>query len=344
MGRRQKDHHRQPGTRQAQTLNIAARWAGQLWELLRPVGRPDVPAGLTAGVLIVVPLLVAAALGRTSLGAAITLSATLMLYPSPYPLPRLMLVRGTAVTAAGVFVRLVAEQPWLLAAGVTAAAVAGAFWPILSTTGALACLFIGIMADPGVGVPGLAQLIGAAWAALAVLLLGRLSVSVPPSLSSLATRARHAGRLGLLVGASMSIMALSGMRSSGGHWLVTAVLITLRPMTPEGMTIRYAQRMLGGTVGSAIAALILIGHPSTLVTAFCVGAAGALAHTYRAANYTYWSIWMPVMVLLLADFGHPEPWTASVIRLAMNFAGGLAAIAAVRYLWPDPPEPGSASF
>ncbi|MDA0634377.1 FUSC family protein [Nonomuraea sp. MCN248] len=308
------------------------------------MGKPDVPAGLTAGVLMVVPLLVGAGLGRTSLGAAVTLSATLMLFPSPYPLRLLMLVRGAAVTAAGVFVWLVAAQPWLVAAGVTAAAVAGAFWPVLGTTGALACLFVGIMDDPGVGVPGLAQLIGAVWAALAVLLLGRLSVSVPPSRLSLATRARHAGRLGLLVGVSMSIMALLGMRVSGGHWVVTAILVTLRP-TPAGMGTRYAQRMLGGMVGSALAALILISHPSTLVTAFCVGAAGALAHTYRAANYAYWSIWMPVMVLLLADFGHPEPWTASIVRLAMNVAGGLAAILAVRYLWPDPAAPaGTSSF
>ncbi|MFD2349560.1 hypothetical protein ACFSTC_09530 [Nonomuraea ferruginea] len=101
-----------------------------------------------------------------------TLAATLMLYPAPQPLSLVMLVRGAAVTAAGVFVWLVAGQPWLLAAGVTAAAVAGSFWPLLGTTAALGALLMAIMDDPGIGVPGLAQLAGAAWAALVVLPLG----------------------------------------------------------------------------------------------------------------------------------------------------------------------------
>ncbi|MEV4837384.1 FUSC family protein [Nonomuraea sp. NPDC049486] len=336
MGRRQADDHRNPGARQAQTLSTAGRWAEQVWDLLRPQGKPDFPAGLAAGVLIVVPLLAGAALHRTSLGAAVTLAATLMLYPAPQPLSLVMLVRGAAVTAAGVFVWLVAGQPWLLAAGVTAAAVAGSFWPLLGTTAALGALLMAIMDDPGIGVPGLAQLAGAAWAALVVLPLGRLSATVPPSELSLARRARHAARLGVLVAASMSITVLLGLRVAEGHWLVTAILVTLRP-TPEATGSRYVKRMLGGLAGSALAALILLCRPSTLVTALCVGAAGTLAHAYRAANYVYWSFWMPVTVLLLADFSYPEPWTASVARLAMNLAGGLAALAAVRYLWPDPP-------
>lgn len=335
MGHRQAGDHRHPGSRPAQALRKLARWAGPAWELLRPEGRPDVTAGSVAGVSIVLPLLVGAALDRTELGAAMTLATALMLVPAPFPLPRLMLVRAVTVTAAGVFAALVAGQPWLLAVGVTAAAVAGVAWPIMGITGALAALFIAIMEDPGTGVPGLAQLAGAVWGALVVLALGRLSATVPPRALSRTIRARHAARLGVLVGASMSVTVMLGLRVAEGHWLVTAILSTLQP-TPDATGTRYAKRMLGGLVGGVLTALILLGHPSAPVTALFVGVAGVLAHTYRGANYTYWAIWTPMMFLLLADFSHPEPWTVSLARMAMNLAGGLVALLAARWLWPDP--------
>jgi hypothetical protein len=43
-----------------------------------------------------------------------------------------------------------------------------------------------------------------------------------------------------------------------------------------------------------------------------------------------------VVKSLLADFSHPEPWTVSLARMAMNLTGGLVALLAARFLWPDP--------
>ncbi|MEV5502407.1 FUSC family protein [Nonomuraea fuscirosea] len=298
------------------------------------------PAGIAAGSSIVLPLLAGTALGETPFGAAMTLATALMLYPAPFRLAPLMLVRIVAVTSAGVFAWLTTGHPWVLAAGVTAAAVAGALWPILGTTAALAALFVAIMDDTGVSgawitqLPGAAQLAGALWGAAVVLMLGRLSATGRPP-EPAPRRRRHAARLGLLIGASMSLMAVLGLRVAEGHWLVTSILNTLQP-TQEATGTRYAKRLLGNVLGSALTALILLGHPSALVTALCVGGAGVLAHTYRAANYTYWSIWMPMMLLLLSDFSHPEPWDASLLKMAMNAAGGLAAVLAARWLWPAP--------
>ncbi|MFI9596063.1 FUSC family protein [Nonomuraea sp. NPDC052265] len=310
------------------------------WELLRPEGEPDVPAGLVAGVSIMLPLLAGTALGQTAYGAAMSLATTLMLYPAPFRLLPLMLVRTAAVTCAGVFAWLSTGHPWLLAAGVTAAAVAGALWPLLGTTGALAALLIAIMGTPAttgralIALPGTVQLAGAVWGAAVVLVLGRLSATgLPPE--PFPRRRRHAARLGVLVGASMSLMAVLGLHVAEGHWLVTSILNTLQPTT-EATGTRYAKRLLGNVLGSGITALILLGHPSAVVTALCVGGAGVLAHTYRAANYTYWSIWMPMMLLLLSDFSRPEPWDASLIKMAMNVVGGLAAVLGARWLWPAP--------
>ncbi|MGW0481156.1 FUSC family protein [Nonomuraea sp. NPDC003214] len=342
MGRHPAHDHRQPGSRPAQALRAAAGWPRRAWDLLRPEGRPDVPVGVAAGASIMLPLLAGAWLDRpgsgpgvgTGFGAAMSLATTLMLMPAAFPLPRLMLVRGVEVTAAGVCAWLTGAHPWLLAAAVTAAAVAGALWPVLGTTGALATLFVAIMGGADVvGVPGVAQAAGAVWGALVALLLGRLSGGGSPRPEPGGSRLRHAARLGVLVGAAMTLVASLGLRVAEGHWLVTSILNTMRP-TPEATGTRYAKRMLGSLAGGALAALILIGHPSTLVTALCVGAAGALAHAYRAANYAYWAIWMPVMLLLLSDFSRPEPWTASLARTAMNLLGGLAALMATRWLWP----------
>ncbi|MGP3933741.1 FUSC family protein [Nonomuraea sp. KM88] len=264
-----------------------------------------------------------------------TLATTLTLFPAPFRLAPLMLVRTVAITAGGVYAWLVGGDLWLLAAGVTAAAVAGGIWPVLGVMGAMAALFGALMGGDEVAVPGLAQFAGAVWGALVALVLGRLSATIPPSETGRAVRLRHAARLGLLTGASMVLMAVLGLRVAATHWLVTAILTTLRP-TPEATGLRYAKRMLGTVLGSALTALILAAHPSTPVIALCVGAAGVLAHTYRAANYTYWAIWMPMMLLLLSDFSHPERWDAALVRMAMNIAGGLAAVLATRYLWPAP--------
>ncbi|MFI2009262.1 FUSC family protein, partial [Streptomyces jumonjinensis] len=150
----------------------------------------------------------------------------------------------------------------------------------------------------------------------------------------------HAARLALLLGVTSAIMAALHRLSGEAHWLLTGILLSLRP-TPEATQTKARQRIIGNTLGGIAAALVLLTHPGPWAVTAVVAAAGTLAYALRPANYLYWCLAFPLLLLLLTDFGRPTPWYAAAVRAGLVLAGALISIAASRHLWPPghPPEP-----
>ncbi|MGI5336184.1 FUSC family protein [Streptomyces sp. CA-181903] len=114
---------------------------------------------------------------------------------------------------------------------------------------------------------------------------------------------------------------------------MTSLLLTLRP-TPEETRTKFAKRLVGNSLGGVAAALILLCDPGPYAVAALVGVSGAAAYAFRPADYVYWSLASPVLLLLLSDFDEPVPWYATAVRVALNLAGGCVALLATRLLWP----------
>ncbi|MBH1932970.1 FUSC family protein [Streptomyces sp. AV19] len=326
-------------------MTAPARTAARaLRDLLRPQGRPRYADGVAAGLALVVPLVVGTLSGRPGTGAAIALPAVLLAMPlpagaGPRGRVRCLAVRTAWTTAAGVYTTLAGHGMPVLALGVAATAFAGSVLPGVGVTAPLAVLLTGITGDGREQtVPGLLQLVGCVWTA-ALLLPRRYhgggDDAAPPSPSPppRAVRVRHGARLALLTGGAVAVTGVSGTLWGQGHWLVTALLLTLRP-TPEETRTRFAQRIVGNTAGGVVTALLLLSSPGPYAVAAVVGVSGALAYAFRTANYTYWALASPVLLLLLSDYGEPLPWWAAAVRAGLNALGGCVALLATRWLWP----------
>ncbi|WP_171168190.1 FUSC family protein [Streptomyces sp. I05A-00742] len=346
--------------------------AKALAALLRPEGRPRYADGLAAGAALTVPLVVGTATGHPGTGAAVALPAVLLAMPFPAGADRAerarcLAVRGAWTTAAGAYTALAGHGVLALALGVGFTAFAGAMLRRVGATAALAVLLTGITGvdgtpTEGLPVPGLAQLVGCVWTA-ALLLPRRRRASAagdrarpdpPPPARDPAgppeppkpptppappppntARLRHAARLAVLTGTAAAVTGIQGTLWGEGHWLVTSLLLTLRP-TREETGVKFAKRLIGNSLGGVAAALLLLCHPGPYTVAALVGASGAAAYAFRPANYAYWALASPTLLLLLSDFDEPVPWYATVVRVALNLAGGCVALLATRWLWPAP--------
>ncbi|PNE34682.1 hypothetical protein AF335_09190 [Streptomyces eurocidicus] len=320
------------------------------WELWRPTGRADPVAGAVAGFALAVPLLAAVWAGRPAVGASTALPVVLVALPLPAAAGRgervrILLARTAWLTGAGIYVWLIGPRTWPLVAGVTVAAAAGALAPRVGVIAPLAVLMVGITgsgASPA--VPGVEQLAGGLWASS--LLLPRWGrpcpdMPAPPSVPAprpvpAPPRWRHAARLALLVGIVSSLLTLGGRLGGEMHWLVTSILLTTQP-TPEATRAKGVKRVLGNTVGGIATALILIPRPDPTAVAVTVGLAGAAAYGGRPANYLYWTLAAPLLLLLLSDYDRQVPWYAAAVRAGLNILGGALALTAARWLWPTHP-------
>ncbi|WKK24374.1 FUSC family protein [Streptomyces olivoreticuli] len=273
------------------------------------------------------------------------LSVVLVALPLPTAAGRgerawILLARTACLTSAGIYVWLIGPHTWLLVAGVTVAAAAGALAPRIGAIAPLAVLMVGITgsgASPA--VPGLEQLAGGLWTSSLLLpRWGRPRADPPaPAAVPAPPRRRHAARLAVLVGAVSSLLTLGGRLGGDMHWLVTSVLLTTQP-TPEATRTKGVKRVLGNTVGGIATALILITQPRPTAVAATVALAGAAAYCWRPANYFYWTLAAPLLLLLLGDYDQPVPWYAAAVRVGLNILGGALALTAARWLWPTHPR------
>ncbi|GAA2658411.1 FUSC family protein [Streptomyces lunalinharesii] len=314
-------------------------WLRVDWEP-QAAARPG--PGVAAGVALAAPLLVGLAVGRPEAGAALLLPALLVVLPLPPDADlgeraRQLVARVAAVTLAGVYAYLVGGRVWALVPAIVVAAVLGARAPRVGSVAPLAVVLIGIGGPTAAfGVPGLAQLAGGLWGAALMLPRWRRHPSGGPAPPPPRPDRTHLVRLGLTVAAAATLMAAVHHLTGSGHWLVTGTLLALRP-TPEGTRAKTRQRVIGNTLGGVVGTLLVLFRPGQLTVALLIGAVGTLAYALRPANYLYWCLAFPMLLLLMDAYREPVPWYTAVVRVALVLAGGLLAVFATR--WPRPPAP-----
>ncbi|WP_327122736.1 FUSC family protein [Streptomyces sp. NBC_01727] len=137
-------------------------------------------------------------------------------------------------------------------------------------------------------------------------------------------------------------MAAAHRLTGEGHWLVTGILLSLRP-TPEATQAKARQRIVGNTLGGIAAALVLLTHPGPWAVTATVAATSTLAYALRPANYLYWCLAFPLLLLLLTDFDRPTPWYTAAVRAGLVLVGAVVSVLASRWLWPPTQTLGSAS-
>ncbi|MFD9715770.1 FUSC family protein [Streptomyces sp. NPDC059076] len=321
-----------------------ARLGGVDWRAKAPA---DWPAGIAAGIALALPLLVGTAVEHPGVGAALTLPALLVVMPLPTEAGlgervRRLAARTAAITLAGLYVFLVGASVWALVPAIAVASAAGAVLPRVGNTAGLAMVLVGVTGPvEGLGIPALPQLAGSLWGA-GLLLFLRTPKNPHPYRKPARTAQDwlHAARLALLLGMVSAVMAALHLLSGEAHWLLTGILLSLRP-TPEATQARARQRIVGNTLGAIAAALVLLTHPGPWAVTAVVAAAATLAYALRPANYLYWCLAFPLLLLLLTDFDHPTLWYAAAVRAGLVLAGALISIAASRHLWPPTrlPEP-----
>ncbi|MFK0296562.1 FUSC family protein [Streptomyces sp. NPDC090442] len=314
----------------------AASWLRVDWGPQEPA---EPGPGVAAGVALAAPLLVGLATGHPEAGTPLLLPALLVVLPLPRDAglgerARQLAARVAAVTLAGVYAYLVGGRVWALVPAITVAAVLGARAPRVGSVAPLAMVLIGIGGpNEAFGVPGLAQLAGGLWGAALVLPRWRRHPSRGPAAPQPPSDRTHAVRLGVTVAAAAALMAAVHHLTGNGHWLVTGTVLALKP-TPDGTRAKTRQRVVGNTLGGVVGTLLVLLRPGQLTVALLIGVVGALAYAFRPANYLYWCLAFPMLLLLMDAYREPVPWYTAVVRVALVLAGGLLAVLATR--WPRP--------
>lgn len=290
--------------------------------------------GALAGVLVA-----GVQTGLVDLAARFGLGVILVALPS---LPttagdawRTLGARTLAVLAGAAFVALVDGRPGPVVVGVLLAAAIGAFLPPVRVCAALAVLLCGVRAQ--VDAPAALPLVGEGAGALTVCLVGLLGVLVgrtrgrsprgpAPTRQALRSRlaedAEHGLRMVLGLVAAFAVAAVSGLGLAGGHWLVTAVLLSLQ-RTGTATRLRVAQRLLGNTAGALLVALIMATGASGTVLGLVAATGFCAAFALRPINYLWWAVAAPPVLLIIGDFPQVHSWYEGVVRVGLGAVGAL---------------------
>jgi hypothetical protein len=309
--------------------------AAVMWRL---EGRTDLPGAVATAAGLALPLSTATWVGHPRVGAILTLPILLIAIPFDGPTPRLERIRALGVRVvgialSGVYVGLVGGRGWVLVPAVAAAAALGGLIPRIGPTPALALVLIGTPANAiAFGIAGLPQLVGGLWG-LAVTTpewsrILRRDDRLPPAApgSARPDPIRAAGQ-GAAVGVASAAMAAAGHLTGEGHWFVTSVLLTLR-RTHQATLARARNRAVGNIAGCLLAGFLLWLHPTVWVLVAILVVSAIVAYGLRPANYLYWAVAFPILVLTLADIGQPVTPGTAAVRAGLVVAGGLFALAA----------------
>jgi hypothetical protein len=305
-----------------------------LWRL---EGRTELPGAVATAAGLVLPLSVAAWLGHARVGVILALPIVLIAIPFDVPVPGLQRIwvlglRVVGITLSGVYVGLVGGQAWLMVPAITVAATLGALTPTIGPTPVMALTLIGTPANavPS-GIASLPQLVGGLWGLVVTApewsrILRRNGKAPPVTPRSARPDPIRAATQGAAVGAASAVMAAAGHLAGEGHWLVTSVLLTAR-RTHQATRARTRDRAVGNIAGCLLAALLLSLHPTVWALVAILAASAIVAYGLRPANYLYWALAFPVLVLTLADIGQPVTADTAAVRAGLVVAGGLFALA-----------------
>lgn len=319
--------------------------------LVRPTGGSTWASGLLLGTILAGVLAAGVQIGLADLAARFGLGVILVALPA---LPatvgevgRTLGARTLAVLSGAAFTALVDGRAELVVVGVVLAAAFGAFLPRVRVCAALAVLLCGVRAqvEGSAAVP----LIGEGAGALAVCLVALLGALVgrarghahpvpvrkrPPLRSRLADDARHGLRMVLGLLTAFAVIAASGPFGghwglAGGHWLVTAVLLSLQ-RTGTATRLRVAQRLLGNTVGALLVALIMAAGPSGATMGVLAAAGFCVAFALRSINYLWWAVAAPPVLLIIGDFPQAHTWYEGAVRVGLGAVGAVIVWAVFR--------------
>ncbi|WP_127126817.1 FUSC family protein [Georgenia sp. SYP-B2076] len=316
--------------------NVAARLRAALnrHSLTRPAGAPT--WGLSAALAVAVggALLVGARTGRADEAARVVLSMILVALPSipeaPAAATRALLVRTSAVTASSLAVTALGGDQLAVAIAVVAAALLGFTVPSIGTTAALALLLLGLRTDMTSGstsLPALWELTGALVVALATFAtrIRRSPAAAAPAPPAGAPGPSWTARRVASVGVAVALALVSPLGIYGGHWLVTAVLLSVRP-TPSATRVRLAQRLLGNTVAALLVALLMAAVPGPAAMALVAAGLVFLAFALRPLSYLWWAVTAPPVLLIAGDFPLTHDWYEGMVRVGLNVVGAVIVL------------------
>ncbi|MEE6287340.1 FUSC family protein [Georgenia sp. MJ173] len=272
--------------------------------------------------------------GATDPAGRFVLAMILVALPSiptaPSAAARTLLTRTGAVVAASLLASATGGDERAVALGIVAAAAVGFTVPLIGSTAALALLMLGLRVATVPGstpVPGLWELAGAGVVAVATVLtrLGRPGPIVPVLPPS--PDAERAWTLRRVVAVALAVLlaAASPLGVYGGHWLITAVLLSVRP-TPAATRLRLAQRLLGNTVAAVLVAVLMGVGAGAVTLAGVVAVLTVLAFALRPVSYLWWAVTAPPVLLIVGDFPATHNWYEGMVRVALNVVGAVIVL------------------
>lgn len=304
-----------------------------------PVAPPVTPAARSLAMSVLLGLAVGSALllglhsGHTDRAGRAAMAMILVALPSipgpPRRAARTLITRSATVVVAALAVAAVGGNEVVVAVGIVLAAALGFTVPRVGTTAALALLMSGLRMQTvptALEAPGLWELIGALVVGAATVLtrLGQGAVHE----EDLAERARERSwtvrRTGS-VAAAVLLALVTPLGVYGGHWLVTAVLLSVRP-TPSATRVRLAQRLLGNTVAALLVAVLMASGAGPTALAYVVAALTGLSFALRPVSYLWWAVAAPPVLLILGDYPTAHDWYEGMVRVALNVIGAIIVL------------------
>lgn len=319
--------------------------------LARPTGRPNWPLAVLFGLILGSVLVIGLRTDRSEAAGRFGLGMILVALPS---IPdswrsaaRTLGARTTATLVVAVAVDLVAGRPGPIAWMLIAAAGVGAFLPRVRATAPLAVLLCGLRVHQSgsAAVPGLGEGIGAVAVMAAVGVVGlathltarpartadgpdRLELVTGPADRAARRRAdgHHALRMMVAVAVAIGVSVAAGVGIFGGHWLITAVLLSIQ-RTGAATRLRLAQRLVGNTFGALLVALIMALGPTATVLAIVAATLFVVAFALRSVSYLWWAVTAPPVLLIVGDFPSAHTWYEGGIRVVLGLLGAVIVLA-----------------
>ncbi|MEU8585770.1 FUSC family protein [Streptomyces sp. NPDC048664] len=305
-------------------------------------------AALTVGVAavravaVVVPLTVAAGLGRPAVGAAGSFGAYLMVAAfsslSGRPRGTVLLVGALGLGLWAAAGALAAALPSALVAGTAVVAALQGLWEVAggplrmaASMAALSFLLAEINLAPGVRwwqyAAGFAG--GALWQAGVIAVTGPASGPTPARcVADLRARAREGAPYATTVVATGVLGVATAWFLPIPHavWLATSALRVTKPdtVTRHG---RARDRVVGTIGGGMIAALLLTPPLTVPQRATIVAVTLCAMHLAGAAHYGWWTLCLTVVALSF-DMRHGAgDWQLAAVRMGLTVAGAALALA-----------------
>jgi len=318
--------------------------------------RFDPLRGVRGAALVLTPLVIGYALGLVEAGVLVTLGALNLLFieaPAPSGTRWHVLAVGSVTNAAAFAAgTLLGRAPFQVEAPMVGVAIFVAFlftrwpeWENASFIGAVMFVFsvgIPVTTFAGETLRPLAILVGGLWALLGVSLYrygsstGTRAEAPSPTEPGARTGTKWAtvGPHAAVVGVTVAIGLLVGTQLGlpRDYWIMLTIIVALR--IDLATTIAYsAARILGTVAGASVAFVVTDATQDPWILFPILGVATALCLATRGVNYTLYSIWVTLTVIVLLNLAYSGGPTLAVTRVIDTILGGSIAFLAAFALW-----------